>query len=278
MNGAGFMVVGHSVNAVLRRGSPWARRGMSIKQALGVILLFVIVVAGDVTWGQGLATARSKSFTLLPPTKAHPQGLIEVRYKSRLYRIPKEYAFVNSNGDPSYFIFHLSWPSLGAMNSLGSELPYGRFDLVQVIISTENHRRREVSDAELERIIVKRHQAPVKLNAFPDLQEYPSKGRSPHYRSVDNSVRWADGLPTYFYCGGGAISRGFDIQKAYPTTTCTIELSWKDGVLMNIQFSRRLMGHWKEIHDRVVAWFESYRVVCNDQKRRNTSESDVIHN
>lgn len=203
-----------------------------------------------------------KKYIELPATKKHPQGLIEVKFNKRKYRIPKEFFYVNSKGEMSSTQFDLSWPSLKSLKGSSIER-VRRSDRLHVQIQTTERKRRVVSDEKLEKIMIERHGQPIKLEGFPDLLEYPSGGTRSHYRSIDNTVRWADGLPSYFHCGGGAISQGFVSESSPLTLTCSIEVSWLDGVLMDIRFSRRHIKDWKAIHGRVIDWFESYRIVNN---------------
>ena len=123
-----------------------------------------------------------------------------------------------------------------------------------------------VTAEKLEKIIIKRHGAPTKLKNIPSLQEYPSgyMGRKPHYRTTDNSMRFADGLPTYMYCTSTSITTGNNITPtnnvSERTSMCTIEMTWPNGFLVNVSFNKKYLDQWKEIHDKSIQLLKSFEV------------------
>jgi len=191
----------------------------------------------------------------IPAGDRYPDGALEVSIRTRHFRIPKEYLYLgvkNEWQDGMWIRFQ--WPSLAPMRSENAS----RFEEVRVLLVARTDLPRDVTSHDLEKVIVSRHGEPVRLPDYSDVQEYPSRNTLPHYRSLDPSYKWSDGLPSYFYCGGGAVSLGADPKQAHRFQSCTIELTWPDSFMMNIEFNRRNFQHWRAIHEKATALVRSF--------------------
>lgn len=192
----------------------------------------------------------------VPISNQFPHGALEVSIKNRQFLIPNEYTYlpVESERKDGMWI-RFRWPSL---NPVSSENP--RSEWIQVLLIARRDSPAAVTKDYLERVIVALHEKPKQLRDYPDVQEYPSNNTRPHFRSTDPSHTWADGLPSYFYCAGDAISLGDEPRDAGEFTTCEIQLTWPDSFLVDIKFNKRHFRDWRAIHDKVMLRLREFQL------------------
>lgn len=180
------------------------------------------------------------------------------------YRIPSDLILGSREIIPEPLTYartlHLTWPNLTGVRSSNTNKDSLTNNKIMVSIRKNNEIPNSIEVSKLESIVRARHGKPMVLNSIPTLQEYPSKNSFPHYRPIDNGVRLADGMPAYFHCGGGALSLGYNIDHADPIPNCKIELTWPQGIEVDIMFSRKHLAQWRKIHDQVITLLTSFEV------------------
>lgn len=209
----------------------------------------------------------------LPPTAEHPRGLVEFKLKARIYRIPKEFLY-SRDGEKQVEILKVLWPSLQPLPDPIKERALQQ-DVITVALDTNNWEYHFPGDEKIEQSISRGRHAPVQLKHYPEIQEYRPKDpgyTTSWFRAVDPAVRRADGVQAYFRCA--PVFEGDAPEAALPTQSCSFDLGWPDGVTMDLDFPRKRFKDWKVIHDRVIAWFESFRVLDVPTERLYPSYKD----
>ena len=180
----------------------------------------------------------------------HPFGVLEVSLKRKTFRIPQEFLWSDVWRRSNEVYLQIAWPSEKPDAGPGLKPIDNR---VRIRLSARSDAPVHITEQELERVIVSRVAPRVSLSAYPDILEYPHRRRS-FYRAVDKAQRWADGMPSYFTCGGKPLSEGWDgTDEMSRFATCQIQLTWPDSFLMDIEFQKRYLSDWRRIHDSAIS-------------------------
>lgn len=97
-----------------------------------------------------------------------------------------------------------------------------------------------VTSQTLEQKIISSRSAPQSIPGIPSLQEYVRKEKMSFYRGTDNRIRYANGLPTFFFCFGDAMAYGYALSSK-PNLRCVMSMTWPSGggFEVDINFDRR---------------------------------------
>lgn len=187
------------------------------------------------------------------PGNASSNGSKEIQIGNHRYIFPNDF-FVGEvkNQWQDGMALGVSWPAMTTTNKA-----HKNTDNILIYIRVQRTLPHSISRADLERTIIARHGEPVEIEQFIDIQEYPSKNATPHYRSIDPLQVWADGLPTYFYCTGTALSLMKPGDRAPTPSECYIEMTWPDALEVTIKFDKSHIGDWREIHDSTITMLRS---------------------
>lgn len=163
------------------------------------------------------------------------------------------------NGQLDGMFVRVSWPSMSAVANIDS---INASDIV-MHLRARRESPHAVSKSLLEEVVISRHGDPILISQYGNLQEYPSKNTSPHYRSKDAEEVFSDGLPTYFFCNGPPVSLKGLSKPESDRQKCTIEQVWTDSFQIDISFSRTYLAEWRKIHDSSMALINSLELNKN---------------
>ena len=156
----------------------------------------------------------------------------------------------------------IKWPSMNHIDDddwkTGSDK-----NTIRISFNLDSRTPKPVTVEKLENYIISNHDQPVILEEIEGLQEYPSNGYMPHYRSIDNSIRFADGLPSYIYCYGKPVTKikNYDFDKEINNGhSCIMEMTWPNSLIIKINFNKSLLSKWKNIHDKSIELLKSFEI------------------
>lgn len=205
----------------------------------------------------------------IPSGPGNSGGSKEIKIGDRIFIIPNSIisSFGVRNERQNFMRVMVLWPSMKAPKNRR----FAGIDVVDIKLEARKDIPRSASRSELEHVISDRHGNPVLLSKYTDLQEYPNRNYFPFYRAKDASAVWADGLPTYFYCGGLSISQQGPGGVVSHDGRCVIELIWPDSFTVEISFHKSHLAKWREIHDSTMEMLNSM------EKNPNLSRGSLLN-
>ena len=143
-------------------------------------------------------------------------------------------------------------------DKVGRDKNYKNFmkDTVQIKFRNYGKTPTPLTANKLESVVIRRFGSPVDIPGIPSLQEYPENPRNNAYRTKDQFEYLADGMPAYIFCGGSPLSGSQEIKNG----GCLIQMTWPNGFEVDINFGRRHLASWREVHNKSLTLLSSFIV------------------